>query len=68
MAERELVTFALILALGGCEPQLAAHVRGNLAVGNGRSVLVGAVTELVPFVGYPRSLNALRCITEATSE
>lgn len=68
VAERELVTFALILALGGCEPQLAAHVRGNLAVGNGRSVLVGAVTELVPFVGYPRSLNALRCITEATSE
>ena len=68
VAERELVTFALVLALGGCEPQLAAHVRGNLAVGNGRSVLVGAVTELVPFVGYPRSLNALRCITEATSE
>ena len=68
VAERELVTFALILALGGCEPQLTGHARGNLAVGNGRSVLVGAVTELVPFVGYPRSLNALRCITEATSE
>lgn len=68
VAERELVTFALILALGGCEPQLTGHAKGNLAVGNDRSVLVGAVTELVPFVGYPRSLNALRCITEATSE
>lgn len=66
-AQRELVTFALILALGGCEPQLTAHVNANLSVGNDRATLVGAVTELIPYIGYPRSLNALRCITEATS-
>lgn len=68
VAQRELVTFCLILSLGGCEPQLMAHVNANLAVGNDRALLVGTVTELAPFIGYPRSLNALRCVTEATSQ
>jgi 4-carboxymuconolactone decarboxylase len=30
---RELLTFAMLAALGGCESQLAGHVAGNLAVG-----------------------------------
>jgi len=33
---RELLTFAILASLGGCEPQLAGHVAGNLAVGNDR--------------------------------
>jgi 4-carboxymuconolactone decarboxylase len=61
---RELLTFALILSLGGCEPQLKAHVQGNLNVGNGRQVLIDAVTQLLPYAGYPRTLNAIRCINE----
>ncbi|MDB4928035.1 MAG: 4-carboxymuconolactone decarboxylase [Myxococcaceae bacterium] len=64
---RELLTFAMLAALGGCEPQLAGHVAGNLAVGNDRRVLVGAITQLLPFIGYPRTLNALRVINEGTS-
>ncbi len=61
---RELLTFAIIASLGGCEPQLAGHVAGNQAVGNDRQVLIGTVTVLLPFIGYPRSLNALRIINE----
>ncbi len=64
---RELVTFAMLAALGGCEPQLAGHVAGNLAVGNDRSALVGALTQLLPFIGYPRTLNALKVIDEGTA-
>jgi len=64
---RELLTFAMIASLGGCEPQLAAHVAANLAAGNDRCVLVGAVTAMIPFVGYPRSLNALRIVNEGTA-
>lgn len=63
---RELLTFAMILSLGGCEPQLKGHVQGNLNVGNDRKVLLGAVTQLLPYVGYPRTLNAIRCINEGT--
>ncbi len=65
---RELLTFAMLAALGGCEPQLAGHIAGNLAVGNDRQVLIGTVTQLLPFIGYPRSLNALRLINEATQD
>ena len=64
---RELLTFAILASLGGCEPQLAGHVAGNLAVGNDRRVLVNTVTQLLPFIGYPRTLNALRVINEGTA-
>ncbi len=66
LATRELLTFAMLSALGGCEPQLAGHVAGNLGVGNPRSLLVAVVTQLLPFIGYPRTLNALRVVTEQT--
>jgi len=63
---RELLTFAMLAAMGGCEPQLAGHVAGNVAVGNDRAVLVSTITQLLPFIGYPRTLNALRVINEGT--
>jgi 4-carboxymuconolactone decarboxylase len=65
---RELLTFILLAALGGCDPQVAAHVKGNLAVGNDRSVLLGAITQLLPCIGYPRALNAIRAINEAAKD
>lgn len=64
---RELLTFSMLASLGGCELQLAGHVAGNLAAGNDRQALVDAVTQLLPFIGYPRTLNALRVINEGTS-
>lgn len=63
---RELLTFSMLAALGGCEVQLAGHVAGNLAVGNDRRTLVGTLTQLLPFIGYPRTLNALRVVNEGT--
>lgn len=67
LATRELLTFAMLAALGGCEPQLAGHVAGNVAMGNQRPLLVAVLTQLLPFIGYPRTLNALRVVNENTS-
>jgi 4-carboxymuconolactone decarboxylase len=64
---RELLTFSMLAALGGCEPQLAGHVAANLAVGNDRQVLINTITQLLPFIGYPRSLNAIKVINDGTS-
>jgi 4-carboxymuconolactone decarboxylase len=64
---RELLTFSMLAALGGCEPQLAGHVVANLAVGNDRQMLLGTITQLLPFIGYPRTLNAIRVINQGTS-
>jgi 4-carboxymuconolactone decarboxylase len=61
---RELLTFSMLASLGGCEPQLAGHVAANVAVGNNRRVLLGTITQLLPFIGYPRTLNAIRVINE----
>ena len=63
---RELLTFAMLAALGGCEPQLTGHVAANLNVGNDRRVLLAVLTQLIPFIGYPRTLNALRVLDDVT--
>jgi 4-carboxymuconolactone decarboxylase len=63
---RELLTFAMLVSLGGCEPQARGHVAANLNVGNDRTVLLAVVTQLLPFIGYPRTLNALRVIDDVT--
>jgi 4-carboxymuconolactone decarboxylase len=65
---RELLTFSMLAALGGCEPQLAGHVAANLAVGNDRQVLIDVITQLLPYIGYPRTLNAIRVINEGTPQ
>ncbi len=62
---RELLTFSMLVSLGGCEPQVKGHVAANLRVGNNRSRLIDVTTQLLPFIGYPRTLNALRAIDEA---
>jgi 4-carboxymuconolactone decarboxylase len=48
---RELLTFAMLISLGGCEPQVKGHVAGNLNVGNNRTCLVDVVTQLLPYIG-----------------
>ena len=66
--ERELLTFAILAAQGGCEPQVKAHVGGNAAVGNGKQTLLAALTVCLPYIGFPRTLNALSCINDLLPE
>ena len=61
---RELLTFAMLAALGGADAQVRGHVTGNLNVGNTRARLLAVLTVLVPFIGYPRTLNALAAIND----
>ncbi len=68
LQERELLTFAILCAQGGCEPQVKAHVGGNNAVGNGKEILLGALTVCLPYIGFPRTLNALACVNEVLPE
>lgn len=66
--EREMLTFAVLCAQGGCEPQLKSHVRGNASVGNTKEDLLAALTVCMPYIGFPRTLNALGCINEMLPE
>jgi 4-carboxymuconolactone decarboxylase len=43
---------------------LKGHIQGNVNVGNGKEVLLATITQLLPYVGYPRTLNALKCLND----
>ena len=68
LEERELITFCFLMAQGGCEPQLIAHSKANMNIGNDKDFLVKVVSQCLPYMGYPRSLNAIACINKATEE
>lgn len=64
--DRELITFCFIASLRGCENQLRGHIIGNFNVGNTIDDLISALTILLPFNGFPRTLNALNIINEVS--
>lgn len=63
-SQRELITFVFLASLGGCENQLRGHVQGNLNVGNDKEKLISAITVIMPYIGFPRTLNALAIVNE----
>jgi 4-carboxymuconolactone decarboxylase len=63
---RELLTFSMLVALGGADAQVRGHVNGNLKVGNTRAALLAVLTVLVPYTGYPRTLNGLAALNDIT--
>lgn len=65
LAQREMITFCFLMAQGGCEPQLTAHAQGNMRMGNDGAFLLRVVSQCLPYIGYPRSLNAVACIQQA---
>ena len=65
LAQREMITFCFLGAQGGCEPQLTAHAKGNMNLGNDREFLTRVVSQCLPYIGYPRSLNAVTCVNKA---
>ncbi len=65
---RELLTFSIVSALGGCEAQVKAHVQGNANMGNTKQNLIDALAQMLPYIGFPRTLNALGCVNAVMKE
>ena len=61
-----MVTLSFLVAMGGTESQIKGHITGNVNVGNDRQILIDLMTQLLLYVGYPRTLNALNCLNEIT--
>ena len=66
--QREIITFCILSAQGGCEPQLIGHALGNMRVGNSAGFLRQIVEQCLPYIGYPRSLNAMTAISRAVEQ
>lgn len=65
---REILTFSIISALGGCDSQVRSHVQGNVAVGNTKENLIDTLAQSLPYIGFPRTLNALACVNAVITE
>ena len=58
LQEREMITITSLLTLGGCEPQLEVHINGSLNVGISPERIIETFIQCIPYVGFPKVLNA----------
>ena len=62
LKQRELVAIASLATMGGCDPQLETHVHGAFNAGLSEAEIVEAVMTLIPYVGFPKALNAMSVV------
>ena len=63
-----MITFCFLLAQGGCENQLRGHTVGNFGVGNDKNKLYSVIEQCMPYIGYPRTLNAMNIVDEVSNQ
>jgi 4-carboxymuconolactone decarboxylase len=68
LKQREMITLCFLAAQGGCENQLTSHIFGNMNLGDDQGFLTKVISQCLPYIGYPRSLNALGCINKAMEQ
>lgn len=59
LQEREMITITSLLTSGGCEPQLEVHINGALNVGITPAKIIETFVQCIPYVGFPKVLNAI---------
>ncbi|SDP73509.1 4-carboxymuconolactone decarboxylase [Streptomyces sp. cf386] len=59
LRERELVTIAALTAQGDTAGQVGFHIDAALNVGVRPAEIIEALIHIVPFMGFPRALNAV---------
>jgi 4-carboxymuconolactone decarboxylase len=60
LRDRELVTVAMLAAMGAREPQLDVHLRAARNVGISEDELAEVIIQTVPYAGFPTAINAMR--------
>ena len=64
--QKVLTTISALVAQG--TPQIGMHVVTGLNVGLTPDEIAGCIMHLIPYVGFPRVLNALRVAQEVFAE
>ena len=65
---RELAAVSALVAQGGVEPQLSAHLHGMLNVGWTQQEITELMIEMAIYVGFPAALNGLYAASEVFAE
>lgn len=66
--ERELLTVAVLAAIGGADNQLGVHVPAAIECGADAEELIQLCEQISPYAGFPRALNALRAVRAVLEE
>lgn len=59
MKQREMITIASLLTQGDTAPQLRIHIQAGLNVGLKPEEIIEIFIQCLPYVGFPRVLNAI---------
>lgn len=66
LRDRQMLTMAALAAMGGTEPQLTGHIRTAVDIaGMSKEQVAECFVHLMPYIGVPRVLAAMRCLTTA---
>jgi 4-carboxymuconolactone decarboxylase len=68
LAQRELLSLASLVTIGGLEPQVRGHTRGAIRVGCTPTEILETVIHVVQYCGLPKALNAIRVVTDQLIE
>ena len=66
--ERELIIVAVLTTLGGCDPQLDAHIRALRAIEVPWNEIEETVLQTAPYAGVPRAVNAMKVLRSIQEE
>ena len=68
LQEREIITLTSLLTSGGCENQLKIHINASLNVGISKEKIIETFIHCIPYVGFPKVLNAVFVAKEIFAE
>ena len=54
----------MLVSIGDTESQIKGHIQGNLNMGNDKDTMIAAINQCLPYIGFPRTLNALKYLNE----
>ena len=66
LAQRELLVLCALATIGDTAAQLGPHGRACLQVGNSKTDVVAALVHCFPYIGFPRSVAAVRAVKDLT--
>ena len=68
LRDRQLITIAVLAALGNARPQLKFHIAGALNVGCSATEIIEIMMHLVVYAGFPVGLNGVFAAQEVFYE
>ena len=69
LRDRQMLNMAALAAMGGVEPQLTGHIRTAVeSAGMTREEVAECFVHLMPYIGVPKTLAAMRCVADAFTD